>query len=48
MMQKLDKCWFRALARVSGWVDDRAQAHRRREMRRRFQRLVARQRADLN
>jgi hypothetical protein len=48
MIRRVDRCWFRVLVLVSGWVDDRAQAHRRREMWRRFRRSLKRQRAELN
>ena len=48
MMRRLDKCWFRLLATVNGWVVRRARAHRRREMLRRLERYLASQKPHLN
>ena len=48
MMRRLDKCWFRLLARVNGWVVRRARAHCRRETLRRLERELSWQKPHLN
>lgn len=48
MIRKLDKLWFRLLGTLYRWVLRRANAHCRREKFRRFQRLLASQKAYLN
>lgn len=48
MIRKLDRYWFWVLGVMHGWVVRRAQAHCRREKRRRFERFLAWQRTHLN
>ena len=48
MMRRLDQCWFRVLAAVSGWMVRRARAHCRREAVRLLRQHLEWQNTDLN
>jgi hypothetical protein len=48
MIRKLDKLWFRLVGVVHRWTLRRGQAHCRREMMRRFRRIMAWQKNFLN